>query len=265
MTIDKHKFEYKYLLKKFGPTFLVSQWLRKYMDLHGCVVLQDFQSEICDLTSAKFFFAELSSSIGTLISHNPNKQDYIWEIKPQISTSQIKTFSEDNHVAPLHTDSQYRACPEKYMALLVFHQATCGGGDTILLDFKKVLAELDNSIDGRKLIKFAKQEKFPIAIPSIFQTSPHQNYIYSSLISDTPLIRYRYDTLKAGISLVNHDRADELHEQLDCLNNHIQSSSHQCNFSLSDGEMIFVDNHRFLHGRSSFTDPNRLLLRSRFN
>jgi alpha-ketoglutarate-dependent taurine dioxygenase len=265
MNINTHKFEYHYLLKKLGSSHSVGQWLRNYIDVHGFLILQDLKSEISDLNFAKNFLADLSSSIGTLVSHNPNKQDYIWEIKAQVSNSEIKTFSEDNQVAPLHTDSQYRICPERYMALMVIRQASCGGGATLLLDFKNVLEEISSHASGKELIEFAKKQKFPIAVPSIFQTSSEQKYIYSSLISDSPLIRYRYDTLKTGVALVNGDRAGESLDHLETLNTYIQSSSHQCTFNLAEGEIIFVDNHRFLHGRTPFTDHQRLLLRSRFN
>lgn len=263
--IENHKFDYQYLLKKFGYKQYLGNWIRQYVNMHGFLILQNLETEFSDFQSAKYFFTELSSYIGTLVSHNPGKQDFVWEIKPKISKSVIKTFSEHNQPAPLHTDSQYRNQPEKYMALLVFKQANCGGGYTQLLDFRKVLLELRSNILGKQIVKFFSKEKFPIAVPSVFQEEKGVNYIYSRLISNVPLVRYRYDTLKTGLSLINHSYVESFYENLDILNNFLQNSPFCSSFLLLNNEVIFVDNHRFLHGRTAFIDTDRLLFRIRIN
>lgn len=265
MSAEKHKFEYEHLLKRLGSIGAVGGWLREYVDIHGFIILQGLESEFYDLSSAKLFFTKLSSQIGTLAPHNFGQSDFLWEIKPKSSNSIIKTFSEHNKAAPLHTDSQYRNLPEKYMALLVFRQAECKGGETILLDFQLVFNELKQSIFGRKMIEFACQEKFPIAVPTIFQTENKTEYIYSSLISNIPLIRYRYDTLKTGLELIKRSHVKDFAEKLQAFNNLIYQSRYCSSLLLDNGEAIFVDNHRMLHGRSSFFDSNRLLLRIRMN
>lgn len=265
MSISTHKFEYKHLLKRFGSIWEVGGWIREYVNLHGLIILHGLESEFDDLGSAKLFFTKLSSSVGTLVPHNYDQSDFVWEIKPKLSTSIIQTFSEHNKDAPLHTDSQYRNIPEKYMVLLAFRQADCGGGKTIFLDFKNILNELRESIYGREIIKFASQNKFPIAVPSIFQAGEKTEFIYSSLISNVPLIRYRYDTFKTGGALMKNWYIEDFDEKLNALDNVIQKSLYISNFFLNNGEAIFIDNHRILHGRSSFVDSNRLLLRIRIN
>ena len=265
MFAEKHKFEYEHLLKRLGSIGAVGGWIREYVDLHGFLILQGLESEFYDLSSAKLFFTKLSSHIGTLVPHNFGQSDFVWEIKPKSSNSIIKTFSEHNKAAPLHTESQYRNLPEKYMALLVFRKAECAGGETMLLDFKLVLNELRQSDFGRQMIEFACQDQFPIAVPTIFQTEDKTEYIYSSLISNIPLIRYRYDTLKTGLELIKRSHVKYLDEKLQAFNDLINRSRYCSSLLLNNGEAIFVDNHRMLHGRSSFLDSNRLLLRIRMN
>lgn len=265
MFAQKYKFEYEHLLKRLGCIGAVGGWIREYVDMHGFLILQGLESEFYDLSSSKLFFTKLSSHIGTLVPHNFGQSDFVWEIKPKSSTSLINTFSEHNKAAPLHTDSQYRNRPENYMALLVFRQAECAGGETLLLDFKLVLNELKQSNSGRKMIEFACQEKFPIAVPTIFQAQDKTQYIYSSLISNIPLIRYRYDTLKTGIKLIKRSHVKDFDEKLQAFNDLINRSRYCSSLLLNNGEAIFVDNHRMLHGRSSFLDNNRLLLRIRMN
>ncbi|MCC3446713.1 MAG: TauD/TfdA family dioxygenase [Microcoleus sp. PH2017_31_RDM_U_A] len=265
LSAEKHKFEYKYLLKRFGSIGTVGRWIRKYVDRHGFIILQGLESESYDLSSAKLFLTKLSSHIGTLVPHNLGQSDFVWEIKPKSSISQIVTFSEHNKAAPLHTDSQYRKLPEKYMALLVFRQAECAGGETLLLDFNLVFNELKKSYLGRQTIEFACKTKFPIAVPTIFQTQNKTAYIYSSLISDIPMIRYRYDTLKTGLELIKHSHVKDFEEKLQVFNDLIHTSRYCSSLLLNNGEAIFVYNHRMLHGRSPFLDSNRLLLRIRMN
>jgi alpha-ketoglutarate-dependent taurine dioxygenase len=265
MSAAKHKFEYEHLLKRLGSIGAVGLWIREYVDLHGFLILQGLESEFYDLNSAKLFFTKLSSHVGSLVPHNFGQSDFVWEINPKSSISMINTFSEHNKDASLHTDSQYRNLPEKYMALLVFRQAECAGGETLLLDFKLVLNELSQSDFGRQMIEFACQEKFPIAVPTIFQTQNKTEYIYSNLISDIPMIRYRYDTLKTGLELIKRSHVKDFAEKLQVFNNLIHRSRYCSSLLLNNGEAIFVDNHRMLHGRSSFLDSNRLLLRIRMN
>ncbi|MCC3532422.1 MAG: TauD/TfdA family dioxygenase [Microcoleus sp. PH2017_21_RUC_O_A] len=63
-------------------------------------------------------------------------------MKSQLSTSAIKTFSKHNQQAPLHTDSQYRNQPERFIALMTICQANCGGGYTEIVNFRKILEEI---------------------------------------------------------------------------------------------------------------------------
>lgn len=260
-------FDYQELIQQKNQREL-GIWMKNFIDKNGFLILQNLKFE-GDVEQSKLFFSKLCSSIGTLVPHNPGKKDFVWEIKPNLSTSIIKTFSEHNQDAPLHTDSQYRNHPERFMALMTLNQARCGGGYTELVDFKKILQDLESTVIGKKIIDFFRNESFPIAIPTVFQEMGKPEYIMSKLISNNPLIRYRYDTLKAGL-LLSIDKENKLIycdriDKLDLLNNFIQLSPHRLRFLLASNEAIILDNHRFLHGRSSFTDSQRLLLRCRMN
>jgi alpha-ketoglutarate-dependent taurine dioxygenase len=264
MTEKRSMFDYQNLIEKHGSKQNLGIWIRKYVDEHGFIVLQNTQID-GDKDSEKSFLVNLSSAIGTLIPHNPNKKDFVWEIESKPSTSSLKTFSEHNQHAPLHTDSQYRESPEKLIALMTLRQAKCGGGYTEIADFKEIMQDLQHSALGSKIIDFFRSENFPVAIPSIFQANSMPKYVMSKIIQESPLIRYRYDTLKAGLFLMEDNQFDVFHEKIDLFNDFIQLSHHRICLLLEPQEIILIDNHRFLHGRSSFTDMNRLLLRTRMN
>lgn len=264
MINKRYVFDYQYLVKKFSCQKELGIWIRRYVDAHGFLILQNVEGS-SDVERSSLFLAQLCSLIGTLVTHNPGKNDFVWEIKSQLSTSALKTFSEHNQHAPLHTDSQYRNQPERYIALMTLRQANCGGGYTELVDFRKILQELKCTYLGSRVIEFIRNESFSIAIPSVFQETSKVAFVKAKLVSESPLIRYRYDTLKAGLSLIQNSRVAAFQENLDLLDNFIQSSPHRFRFLSLPNEITLLDNHRFLHGRSSFTDLNRLLLRTRMN
>jgi len=255
---------YSCLCREFGCPKEIGNKIRTLTDLHGFVIVKGVEFDF-NLESASLFLTELSSHVGTLVPHNLDREDFVWKIQSKVSTSSLKTFSEHSHQAPLHTDSQYRNRPERFIALMALNQASCSGGSTNLLDFKKVISELKANAIGRKIVEFISDQDFPIAIPSIFQENDAKTYISARLISKAPLIRYRYDTLKAGLSLIEHSKIKIFHDTLDLLNEFIEESQYRINFKLPKNEILFIDNHRFLHGRTSFVDLNRLLIRTRMN
>lgn len=264
MLDKKYIFDYQFLIKAIGCQTKLGTWIRNHLNVNGLLVLQNVDID-GEIESSKQFMVELCSTVGSLIEHNPREKDFVWEIRPRLSRSSLKTFSEHNDKAPLHTDSQYRNHPERFIALLTLRQASCGGGYTELVDFRKVLQDLEKTASGSEVIQFISNERFPIAVPTIFQNHLEQQYIRQTLISESPLIRYRYDTLKAGLSLLDKSKVSLYEKNLAFLDAAIQLSPHRFRFLSSPNEVIFLDNHRFLHGRSSFIDPDRLLLRTRMN
>lgn len=111
---------------------------------------------------------ELSSSIGFPKPHN-HQNSLVWDIKLGFaSKSKVKTYSEHNHEAVLHTDSQYSLCPEDYFSMLCLKKASCGGGISYLLSLQDILEDLMNLPLGRTYIQILKEQKFPFVVPSVF-------------------------------------------------------------------------------------------------
>ncbi|MEX0270725.1 TauD/TfdA family dioxygenase [Leptolyngbyaceae cyanobacterium UHCC 1019] len=255
---------YQHLIEKFSSKQEAGFWIRNYVNTYGFLLIEDFQIAFLDVEKPKQLL-DFSSYIGSPVAHNLGMKDFVWEIGLKPNSSLIKTFSEHSMTAPLHTDSQYRDKPEKYMVLLAVKQAKCGGGETHLVDFKQVLQDMKSSKEGKGVLKFISENQFPIAVPSVFKKDCQESYIMSRLISDNPFIRYRYDILKTGISLIKTNNSHEFHKNLELFNRFIQNSSHRLGFQLLKNSLLIVDNHRILHGRSCFWDSERLLLRVRLN
>lgn len=207
----------------------------------------------------KAYHWSLVKKLGLPSEHNDGKADYIWEIAAKQSTSSLKTYSEHAQKAPLHTDSQYRNNPEKYFSLSSIRVASCGGGQTELLDFKKLYASLKHNAWFKELY-----EVYPIAIPDIFQ-SVQERIVYQPIIKENPFIRFRTDTILKGLDLVNEPLESKKRKAFKLLEEEILHSNLIERFHLKKGQIIIIDNHRMLHGRGAFKDSKRLLLRIRFN
>jgi alpha-ketoglutarate-dependent taurine dioxygenase len=207
----------------------------------------------------KEYHWSLVNKLGLPSEHNEGKKDYIWEISAKQNTSSIKTYSEHSQKANLHTDSQYRHNPEKYFSLSSIQTANCGGGQTEILDFKNLYAKIKNNTWFKELY-----EAYPIAIPDVFQ-SIQERIIYQPIIKESPFIRFRTDTILKGLDLANEPLESKPRKAFNFLKEEILNSNLIERFYLKKGQIIIIDNHRVLHGRSAFQDSNRLLLRIRFN
>lgn len=245
---------------------LYGKKIKQKLDRLGFVIIKLCNLPDLDENQRNNLFLLFCLSVGDPTEHNLNKRDYIWEIKPRQNISYASTFSEHNLEASLHTDTQYHLNPEKYIAFLTIKQARCGGGKTIILDFYEVLKTLQNTNQGINCLNILKNYSFPFAVPTVFaQDKLNKEVIYSHIISNDFTIRYRYDTIYNGLQIANIPQTDIRYWALSFFENHLVKHPQKKLFYLPDNHIIFINNYRFLHGRSSFQDPARYLLRVRIN
>lgn len=209
---------------------------------------------------------ELSSKIGYPISHDQNN-NFVWDIKLNPSSkSNIKTYSEHSHEATLHTDSQYSLYPEDYFSLLCLKKADCGGGISYLLSLENIINDLQKLPFGNNCIKILTEQKFPFVIPSVFSTDEISEYEFNyGYIFQNNEIRFRVDIIEKALKLIPKYQTKERLLAFQILKNVISSSEKIIRFNLEEGDIIFINNKTMLHGRSSFSDKKRHLLRVRMN
>lgn len=261
-------FFWRQQLAKRGNLSDIVEMIRDEIHLSGYVIIRDFNIFGLDLSLRRNLFLGLCSLLGNPVEHNVGKKDYIWDIKLRDSLSPLPTFSEHNSEAPLHTDTQYRLSPEKYISLLVLKKATCGGGETTILKFEDVIRTLQNTRNGRDCLYVLENSLFPFAVPSVFSRDANQvHFIFAPIISDRKSIRYRFDTIDQGLKYSNISEVDNIKQvwALNFFREHITSHSSVVKLYLEDGEILILDNETVLHGRTSFSDPDRHILRTRMN
>lgn len=206
--------------------------------------------------------------MGTLSPHKGSEDSLIWTMQPREyeNENRFKTFSEHSAEAALHTDSQYRLKPENFLAFYVYRQARCGGGRTRLLNGQRLLESLLASNEGGRVIKTLTSAKIPFLIPPVFLTNSQKNFVKAPIFSKIPFIRYRSDNLQTqNIDASSRANKHEIVESLEFLKKEIEFSIHSREFSLNDGDLLLINNHKNLHGRTAFEDKNRCLFRIRFN
>jgi alpha-ketoglutarate-dependent taurine dioxygenase len=211
----------------------------------------------------------LCAAIGTVMGHDARGQSLVWPITPRVAAgNSVSTFSEHDREAEFHTDSQYRQVPERYFALLTIHPARDGGGTTSILPGDAILDALSSSPQGREDAETLGQALFPFRVPTIFtsrQRLEEAEVIRVPVLADEPLIRYRRDTLLAGLAHERpHSGVSDLRKLIDRLHHLISRCGAATERRLERGDLLLINNHQLLHGRSAFSDAQRLLLRVRF-
>ena len=240
--------------------------IREALAKEGFIVIKNFHNELSDMESSKRIFLDIAEKIGQAISHD-GQNSIIWDIKnnPK-SDSLIKTYSEHNHEAELHTDSQYSEYPEDYFGLLTLKKAQCGGGRSSLLSLMDILSELRELPNGLKIEKTLRESDYPFIVPNVFKKVNSKNLEFNfGPILRSNEIRFRVDTIEKAISNRPDLCTKQQFEAYQALKEIILNSINTKYFYLEDRDLIFINNKTMLHGRESFTDSERHLLRIRMN
>lgn len=265
-----HIFFQDFVEKEFPSLALLSSKIRSLLGKgRRFVVLNKlpftrYKPEIRD-----FLFLALASCIGRPTATDQVERKILWEVtsRSYLPESQIPTVTEHNLKADLHTDTSYKDRPERFVALFAIRSATDGGGLSQILDGREILRKLARSSDGEECLKALSSLPFPYRVPTSFTKARKEEEpetILAPIISDIPLIRFRYDTIMDGFKcLPSYATKDALwavnyfHEVLE--------NSFKLTFRLNAGEMLLTNNYEILHGRTAFRDIRRLLLRIRMD
>lgn len=231
----------------------------------GYVVVKNFLSESDTLPTAKEKLLRIVEMVGQPISHDGNGS-IIWDIKSRPSNSSgVVTYSEHQHEAQLHTDSQYSQYTEHCFSLVTIKKADCGGGMSFLLSLEDILNELRSSQKNDNIERILRETKYPFIVPNVFKKQgENPEYNFGSILGDNE-IRFRVDTLEKALALNSDFCTPEQVDAYKTLKDIILNTAKTQAFFLEDRDAIFINNRTMLHGRSSFKDPNRHMLRVRFN
>lgn len=219
--------------------------------------LQSSYDEICDR------FAAFSERIGPLTGHGTSHVK-VWPVKPRGPLNYIPTFSETASEAPLHTDNSWVDRPEEYFALLAIRPAHTGG-ESIAISVTDILSDLAMTEHGRKTLKILRENHFPFSMPDVFlDEKTRMSIVVAPVIEGLNRWRYRYDVIQAGFQARPDLASPECREAIETVNETVTTMlANAPRFKLESGDILLANNHTVLHARTEFSDPERLLLRTR--
>ena len=221
---------------------------------------RNYQRPIID-----YFFTSLALCIGNITVHDSSNK-MIWTVACRSDLQgREATFSELNTIAPFHTDSAFRQVPEKYFGLWTIKAATDGGNSTAI-NSKQVIESLADLVSGRECLEILRHDNFPFHVPPAFASnSDEPQIIQAPIVADSPLIRFRLDTIMKGFKYCPELATPERLWAVKYFDRFLQGYCDKLEFKLNDGEVVFFNNHTMLHGRTAFKDRDRLLLRIRID
>ncbi|MEY4563186.1 MAG: hypothetical protein RLZZ618_2463 [Pseudomonadota bacterium] len=194
-----------------------------------------------------------------------DKKQVIWDVKAvQRDSSYFSTFSETDLEAAYHTDTQYHAAPEQAFLLYCMTPARCGGGLSSALDARA----LRNDIEAAEpwIVEVLREHHLPFRVPSAFQSSDAPDVVQATLapiFAESPLIRYRRDTLEQGMLYFPKYAKADAHRALEAFEQYLRECPHVAEFFMPRDSLLIMDNHQALHARTSFQDHLRHMLRIR--
>jgi len=249
---------------KKGP---LAQRISNALNDSGWILIPDYEPALKGVELEKAYLA-LCEEVGIPIGHD-REGTIIWDIKSRGAGgdgNKVITYSEHNHEADLHTDSQYSEYPEDYFGLLTLHKARCGGGASYLLSLEDLLRELASTPAGREAIEVLQTTNYPFIVPNVFRkkTGDEPEFNFGPVLREGE-IRFRIDTFEKALAVAPGLCTPRQLSAFNILKEYVRSSPSTKTFFLEDRDLIFINNKTMLHGRGSFTDADRHLLRIRMN
>lgn len=197
-----------------------------------------------------------------------------WDVRARsgLNAEQARfvTFSERVGGADMHTDSSFYPMPEEQFLLYVVAAARCNGGESLLIDIEDIQAELEKSDAGRAAFALLSSTAVPFRVPSVYaaqdeQVEYHLAPVFEQGADGSLAMRWRYDSIVKGLAARPDLSSPALEAAIELLNDIVERRAPRFNRQLPDDTLLWADNHRTLHGRARYTDPDRHLIRIRIS
>lgn len=203
-------------------------------------------------TEGKETFQKLIKALG-----NPHNHDRlgttVWDVKyqPDYDTHELArslTMSE----FPMHTDGSFEDPAPDSIGLYIVREDRFGAGVTTLVDSRDFIKRLSTGA-----LNCLTNTKFPMRVPAEFNKGTNQ--VSLSIVTGDSNFRFREELIIRELCTAAQIEA------IDELNSYLQDESLLSSLFLPTNSIMLLDNGRYFHGRTQVKDPERHLLRVRFN
>jgi hypothetical protein len=198
-----------------------------------------------------------------------------WDVRARPVTEggmRFSTFSERVGSADMHTDSSFYPMPEEQFILYVVNAARCNGGHSLLIDGEDIYRTLQQTDDGRAAYELLRSTPVPFRVPSVYAAGDEQIEIFVATVFGAPeragerfTLRWRYDAIRKGLAARPDMDSPALRGALELMNEVAEVRAARYKEQLATDTLLWADNHRMLHGRTTYEDEGRHLIRIRMS
>ena len=199
----------------------------------GCIVI----SGLPHVDDSRILTAVVGFLLGQVTKYE-GEGDYIIEIKVQPNAKfDRSSFRNAKEFLP-HTDLSYSSNPPPYFYLHSLHNDPSEGGFSTICFVDEIVAQLSENV-----VEELRKPQFIFPAPSHYRGTPWVVYpILEQNEYGQPLIRFRRD----GIRAKSREGIGAIVELVQIMNKCVAE------MNLADNSVLFIDNKRCLHGRTSF-------------
>lgn len=198
-----------------------------------------------------------------------------WDVKARPENAdgaRFVTFSERVGSADMHTDSSFYPMPEEQFILYVVNAALCQGGHSLLIDGADIYATLAGTPEGAAAYALLSSTPVPFRVPSLYAASDEGVEYHVAPVFGPPrregerfTLRWRYDAITKGLAACPQMSSPALLDALALMNQVAEHSAPRFKEQLPTDTLLLAHNHRMLHGRTTYTDERRHLIRIRIS
>jgi hypothetical protein len=192
--------------------------------------------------------------------------------------SRFTTFSERVGRADMHTDSSFYPMPEEQFILYVVNAARCHGGHSLLIDTESIYRALQRTPEGRAAFDLLSTTPVPFRVPAVYATGDDTVEVFVSTVFSPSkarsfgarpgprfMMRWRYDSIIKGLDARPDLDTPALRDAVELMNEAAETGAERFIEQLPTDTLMLVDNHHMLHGRTTYTDERRHLIRIRIS
>ena len=215
---------------------------RKLRD-YGFVVVRDGPTDPGSVEAVANLIGDLGESA----------YDLIFDLTPK---GKVRTMGNTLRMVPPHTDEAYRFAPPGINVLHCVRPAE-DGGDSILVDGFNIAEQLRRDDPASFELLANQPHMFHRLHDGTFDQRAYARMI--ALDDRGQVVGVRIHTRTSGPMDLPSDIVEPFYAAHHKLSALMMSPANQAQFALGAGDAVMFDNHRVLHARASFTDPERFL------
>ncbi len=230
----------------------IEEFRKILIDGCGFFIIQNSCFDDFSDNERKSIFSIISEILGTLYVQNIKNEKFVVITDEGKSMKTGGRYHQTRDGGSYHTDSPQWLNTPDYIALLCIRPAKIGGTSKFLSAYsihnklfqnkKMFLEELYHNFHFDKRGEFKENES-----PTVFE--PIFKYQNGKLN-----LRYLRDYISGGHKIQNLPLSKIQNDSLDYFDKISIDDNITVNYDLKSGDMVFFNNHRVLHGRTSFED-----------